>query len=100
MAWCDGLCGASPAVGRSRPLDRLVKSFIDSAHFAGISYQAANWIRIGRTQGRGRQDRNLRWRFPAFVRLLRRYYAAVRLPAAVHVGLIAQRFLPPAAISR
>ena len=31
----------------------------------------------------------------AFVRLLRRYYAAVRLPAAVHVGLIAHRFLPP-----
>ena len=29
----------------------------------------------------------------AFVRLLRRYYAAVRLPAAVHVGLIAHRLL-------
>ncbi len=34
--------------------------------------------------------------FLAFVRLLRRYYAAVRLPAARHVGLIAHRFLPPA----
>ena len=32
---------------------------------------------------------------PAFVRPLRRYYAAVRLPAAVHVGLIAHRLLPP-----
>src|ERR1700678_3411049 len=31
----------------------------------------------------------------AFVRPLRRYYAAVRLPAAVHVGLIAHRFHPP-----
>src|SRR5262249_22251130 len=31
---------------------------------------------------------------PAFVRLLRRYYAAVRLPATVHLGLIAHRFLP------
>src|SRR5690349_13503824 len=30
---------------------------------------------------------------PAFVRLLRRYYAAVRLPAAVHPGLIAHRLL-------
>src|SRR4030095_7348036 len=30
----------------------------------------------------------------AFVRLLRRYYAAVRLPAAVHPGLIAHRLLP------
>ena len=38
-----------------RPI--LVESFVDSAHFAGTSYRAANWIRIGRTQGRGRQDR-------------------------------------------
>ena len=38
-----------------RPL--LLESFVDSARFAGTSYQAANWIRIGRTQGRGRQDR-------------------------------------------
>ena len=30
----------------------------------------------------------------AFVRLLRWYYAAVRLPAAVHPGLIAHRLLP------
>src|SRR6266851_5659652 len=39
---------------------------------------------------------NLRRRSPALVRLLRRYYAAVRLPPAVHVGLIAHRVLPPA----
>src|ERR1035441_8093219 len=31
---------------------------------------------------------------PAFVRPLRRYYAAVRLPAAVPLGLIAHRLLP------
>jgi hypothetical protein len=31
----------------------------------------------------------------AFVRPLHRYCAAVRLPAAVRVGLIAHRFLPP-----
>src|ERR1039457_4557281 len=31
----------------------------------------------------------------ACVRPLRRYYAAVRLPIAVHVGLIAHRLLPP-----
>jgi len=36
-----------------------------------------------------------RW-CPAFVRLLRWYYAAVRLPAAVHEGLIAHRVPPPA----
>jgi hypothetical protein len=39
---------------------------------------------------------SLRRRFPAFVRLLRRSYAVVRLPAAVHVGLIAHRVHPPA----
>ena len=35
----------------------LLESFVDSARFAGTCYRAANWIRIGRTQGRGRQDR-------------------------------------------
>jgi hypothetical protein len=35
----------------------LMESFVDTARFAGTSYQAANWIRVGRTQGRGRQDR-------------------------------------------
>src|SRR5947207_5108251 len=39
---------------------------------------------------------NLRRRLPAFVRLLRRYYAAVRLPTAVHGGLMAHRLLLPA----
>ena len=38
-----------------RPI--LLESFVDSAHFAGTSYQAANWIRVGQTKGRGRQDR-------------------------------------------
>ena len=40
--------------------------------------------------------RNLRRRLPALVRLLRRYYAVVRLPLAVHEGLAAHRVLPPA----
>jgi hypothetical protein len=39
---------------------------------------------------------NLRRRLLAFVRLLCRYYAAVRLLAAVHEGLVADRVLPPA----
>src|SRR5580704_100433 len=34
----------------------LLESFVDSARFAGTCYRAANWIRVGRTQGRGRQD--------------------------------------------
>lgn len=35
----------------------LLESFVDRAHFQGTCYRAANWIRVGRTQGRGRQDR-------------------------------------------
>jgi len=35
----------------------LVESFVDTAQFSGASYRAANWIPVGQTQGRGRQDR-------------------------------------------
>jgi hypothetical protein len=35
----------------------LVESFVDTSRFSGASYRAANWIRVGQTQGRGRQDR-------------------------------------------
>jgi len=35
----------------------LVESFVDTAHFIGTSYRAASWLEIGKTQGRGRQDR-------------------------------------------
>ena len=36
----------------------LVESFVDTAAFAGTCYQAANWVKVGKTQGRGRQDRH------------------------------------------
>jgi hypothetical protein len=35
----------------------LVESFVDTQHFIGTSYRAANWLEIGQTQGRGRQNR-------------------------------------------
>jgi hypothetical protein len=35
----------------------LVESFVDTAQFSGACYRAANWIEVGKTQGRGRQDR-------------------------------------------
>jgi Domain of unknown function (DUF4338)/Transposase DNA-binding/Transposase Tn5 dimerisation domain len=35
----------------------LVESFVDRDTHAGTCYQAANWIMIGQTKGRGRQDR-------------------------------------------
>jgi hypothetical protein len=33
----------------------LVETFVDRDRFAGTAYRAANWRRIGQTQGRGRQ---------------------------------------------
>ncbi len=35
----------------------LLETFVDRAHYRGTCYRAANWIPIGATQGRGRQDR-------------------------------------------
>ncbi len=35
----------------------LVESFVDTSRYAGTCYRAANWIAVGRTKGRGRQDR-------------------------------------------
>ncbi len=35
----------------------LVESFVDTSQFSGACYRAANWIRVGHTRGRGRQDR-------------------------------------------
>ncbi len=38
-----------------RPL--LLETYVESKRFAATSYRAANWIQVGRTRGRGRQDR-------------------------------------------
>jgi len=35
----------------------LVETFVDSTRYRGTCYRAANWIHLGQTQGRGRQDR-------------------------------------------
>ena len=42
----------------------LVETFVDRSRFAGTCYQAANWMRIGRTKGRSRQDRHKRLTVP------------------------------------
>jgi len=39
-----------------RPL--LLETLVDGSRFRGTCYRAANWIYLGRTQGRGRMDRN------------------------------------------
>ncbi len=35
----------------------LVETFVETQRFAGTCYRAANWIEVGQTTGRGRQDR-------------------------------------------
>jgi hypothetical protein len=35
----------------------LVESFVDTSSYSGTCYRAANWIAVGMTKGRGRQDR-------------------------------------------
>ena len=35
----------------------LLETFVEARRFQGISYQAANWVYAGKTQGRGRNDR-------------------------------------------
>ena len=36
----------------------LLETFVDSERFFGTSYRAANWLWVGRTQGRGKNDRD------------------------------------------
>jgi hypothetical protein len=38
----------------------LVETFVDTSHFTGACYRAANWIYLGQTTGRTRQDRSHR----------------------------------------
>jgi len=39
-----------------------LETFVDRERFKGTCYQAANWVRLGSTQGRTRNDRNHRLR--------------------------------------
>ena len=36
----------------------LAETFVDTERFAGTCYRAANWLCVGPSQGRGRNDRN------------------------------------------
>ena len=42
----------------------LVETFVERDRFAGTSYKASNWIRLGTTTGRSRQDRQRTLRVP------------------------------------
>lgn len=39
----------------------LLETFVEPAHHRGTCYQAANWIQLGMTAGRGRMDRHTRY---------------------------------------
>jgi len=36
----------------------LLETFVDTSQYKGTCYKAANWVCLGETRGRGRQDRN------------------------------------------
>lgn len=38
----------------------LLETYVESTRFGATSYRAANWIHVGKTRGRGRQDREHR----------------------------------------
>ena len=42
----------------------LLETFVDTERFLGTSYRAANWLWVGRTQGRGKNDRDHRKGLP------------------------------------
>lgn len=42
----------------------LVETFVDTTRFRGTCYKAANWIHVGQTKGRSRQDRHTKMKVP------------------------------------
>ena len=42
----------------------LVETFVDTGRFKGVCYRAANWLWVGQTKGRSRQDRYHRQKVP------------------------------------
>jgi len=42
----------------------MVETFVDTTRYAGTCYKAANWIHVGQTKGRSRQDRENKIKIP------------------------------------
>jgi hypothetical protein len=38
----------------------LLETFVDTSGFPGTCFRAANWVQVGQTQGRGRQDHEMK----------------------------------------
>lgn len=74
----------------------LLETFVDSALHAGTCYRAANWIEIGRTCGRGRQDRHRTARATPKRIFVRPLAAHWRRPLAAPAAPVAAS-APPAA---
>jgi hypothetical protein len=49
--------GDSLAAGQPTRATAGRQTFVERGRFAGTCYRAANWVHVGRTRGRGRQDR-------------------------------------------
>ena len=43
----------------------LLESFVDTTRFEGVCYRAANWVAVGQTQGRSRNDTHHRLQVPS-----------------------------------
>ena len=43
-------------VGKGRELG--AEAFVDTTRYTGTCYKAANWLKLGQTKGRSRQDRD------------------------------------------
>ncbi len=56
----------------------LLESFVDRQRFAGACYRAANWVPVGQTKGRSRQDRHTCLRVPVKEVYLRPLSASFR----------------------
>jgi hypothetical protein len=62
----------------------LLESFVEVPHFSGASYQAANWIRLGHTQGRGKLEKNNQQVLPLkeiWIYPLQRHFRQLLCPA-------------------
>lgn len=42
----------------------MVETFVDTTRYLGTCYKAANFITVGQTKGRSRQDRNSKLKVP------------------------------------
>lgn len=78
----------------------LVETFVDGERYQGTCYRAANWIELGLTEGRGRQDTNRKaalTRKHVFVYPLQRNWRkTLRAPLKLPRIVPSARITPPA----